>query len=500
MGNSLSPLFDEPLTHVSSNRLYKASSMPNIPRRRKGIIAGAQDGFTKVEDEGAEVDAYPTDGPLPAATLRSKTTRYSRADNEHKRFTLPLFGGSLGRSASSSNVDMSTISPERSLATSSKAKAKSSFDLTVSPPVSPTDGKPIFMPFANRMQRRASLSEIGFGKLQTYEKLEKLGEGTYATVYKGKSNITGKLVALKEIRLEHEEGAPCTAIREVSLLKDLKHANIVFLHDIIHTARSLTLIFEYVEQDLKQYLDQCSGMMAMPNVKLFLFQLMRGLQYCHSRKILHRDLKPQNLLISEQGDLKLADFGLARAKSVPTKTYSNEVVTLWYRPPDVLLGSIDYADSIDMWGVGCIFYEMIVGRPMFPGANVEEELVLIWKSLGTPNEKTWPGITKNKEFISHSFLRYDPQPLGLIVPRLDKEGINLMSKLLSYESQERLLARDGMKHNYFSSLPPQIHDLPHIVSIFTIPGVELVKNPGDRKSQKDTKTSYDRDRRRSSLY
>jgi serine/threonine protein kinase len=124
------------------------------------------------------------------------------------------------------------------------------------------------MPHLNRRQRRASLSEIGFGKLQTYVKLEKLGEGTYATVYKGRSNITGKLVALKEIRLEHEEGAPCTAIREVSLLKDLKHANIVTLHDIIHTSHSLTLIFEYVEHDLKQYLDQCGGMMAMPNVKV----------------------------------------------------------------------------------------------------------------------------------------------------------------------------------------------------------------------------------------
>lgn len=146
-------------------------------------------------------------------------------------------------------------------------------------------------------------------------------------------SITGKLVALKEIRLEHEEGAPCTAIREVSLLKDLKHANIVSLHDIIHTSRSLTLIFEYVEQDLKQYLDQCSGMMAMPNVKvmvrgererggysytlqIFLFQLMRGLAYCHARKILHRDLKPQNLLISEQGDLKLADFGNLKCKKL----------------------------------------------------------------------------------------------------------------------------------------------------------------------------------------
>ena len=174
------------------------------------------------------------------------------------------------------------------------------------------------------------MSELGYGKIESYVKLEKLGEGTYATVYKGQSGINHSYVALKEIRLEHEEGAPCTAIREASLLKQLKHANIVTLHDIIYTRESLTLVFEYLERDLKQYMDDCSNIMGTRNVKLFLFQLLRGLAYCHARQILHRDLKPQNMLINGRGELKLADFGLARAKSIPTKTYSNEVVTLWY--------------------------------------------------------------------------------------------------------------------------------------------------------------------------
>lgn len=169
---------------------------------------------------------------------------------------------------------------------------------------------PLFDKPLSRRLRRVSLSEIGFGKLETYVKLDKLGEGTYATVYKGRSKLTDNLVALKEIRLEHEEGAPCTAIREVSLLKDLKHANIVTLHDIIHTQKSLTLVFEYLDKDLKQYLDDCGNCIHMHNVKLFLFQLLRGLNYCHRRKVLHRDLKPQNLLINDRGELKLADFGL----------------------------------------------------------------------------------------------------------------------------------------------------------------------------------------------
>lgn len=116
----------------------------------------------------------------------------------------------------------------------------------------------------------------------------------------------------------------------VSLLKGLKHCNIVTLHDIVYTKDALTLVFEFVDQDLKQYVDECNGIINLNNVRIFLYQLLRGLSFCHYKKVLHRDLKPQNLLINAYGELKLADFGLARAKSVPIKTYSNEVVTLWY--------------------------------------------------------------------------------------------------------------------------------------------------------------------------
>lgn len=170
--------------------------------------------------------------------------------------------------------------------------------------------------------------------------------------------LTYQRVALKEIRLQEEEGAPFTAIREASLLKELKHSNIVTLHDIVHTRETLTFVFEYVvssalkgrchkriallklmcvlpgqNTDLSQYMEKHPGGLDHRNVRLFLFQLLRGLSYCHKRRVLHRDVKPQNLLISDCGELKLADFGLARAKSVPSHTYSHEVVTLWYRPP-----------------------------------------------------------------------------------------------------------------------------------------------------------------------
>uniref|UniRef100_A0A2C9JGH2 cyclin-dependent kinase n=1 Tax=Biomphalaria glabrata TaxID=6526 RepID=A0A2C9JGH2_BIOGL len=333
-----------------------------------------------------------------------------------------------------------------------------------------------------RRSRRKSLSEIGFGKIESYAKLDKLGEGTYATVFKGKSRLTDNLVALKEIRLEHEEGAPCTAIREVSLLRDLKHANIVTLHDIIHTDKSLTLVFEYLEKDLKQYMDDCGNIMSMTNVKLFLFQLLRGLAYCHKRRVLHRDLKPQNLLINERGELKLADFGLARAKSIPTKTYSNEVVTLWYRPPDVLLGSTEYSTPIDMWGVGCIFYEMACGRPLFPGSTVDDELHLIFKTLGLPSDDSMPGISKNPEFIAYEFPKYQAESLITIAPRLDADGLELLAKFLKYNPVTRVSASEAMKHSFFCSLGPNVHKLPDTVSIFTVPGISLHRDPGMRSS------------------
>uniref|UniRef100_G1R1S8 cyclin-dependent kinase n=1 Tax=Nomascus leucogenys TaxID=61853 RepID=G1R1S8_NOMLE len=336
----------------------------------------------------------------------------------------------------------------------------------------------------SRRSRRASLSEIGFGKMETYIKLEKLGEGTYATVYKGRSKLTENLVALKEIRLEHEEGAPCTAIREVSLLKDLKHANIVTLHDIVHTDKSLTLVFEYLDKDLKQYMDDCGNIMSMHNVKLFLYQILRGLAYCHRRKVLHRDLKPQNLLINEKGELKLADFGLARAKSVPTKTYSNEVVTLWYRPPDVLLGSSEYSTQIDMWGVGCIFFEMASGRPLFPGSTVEDELHLIFRLLGN-RRNLFPVILH-------------PQ-LTSLIGLLDSEGIELITKFLQYESKKRVSAEEAMKHVYFRSLGPRIHALPESVSIFSLKEIQLQKDPGFRNSSYP-ETGHGKNRRQSMLF
>ncbi|RXM32839.1 Cyclin-dependent kinase 15 [Acipenser ruthenus] len=386
---------------------------------------------------------------------------------------------------------------------------------------------------------------LQFGTATSYLNLEKLGEGSYATVYKGISRINGHLVALKVIRMKTEEGVPFTAIREASLLKGLKHANIVLLHDIIHTRETLTFVFEYVvllfqllrglsyihrqrilHRDLKpqnlliSYLGELKladfGLARAKSIpsqtyssevvtlwyrppdvllgatdystgldmctfsskcKVLLFQLLRGLSYIHRQRILHRDLKPQNLLISYLGELKLADFGLARAKSIPSQTYSSEVVTLWYRPPDVLLGATDYSTGLDMWGVGCIFIEMLQGSPAFPGVtDIVEQLQKIWAVLGVPTEETWPGVTELPNYKPEWFLPCQPRMLQNVWERLRQlpyKAEDLAKKLLQCVPRDRLAADEALHHEYFNSLPPALLQLPDTTSIFKVPGVRL---------------------------
>uniref|UniRef100_G1R5Q2 cyclin-dependent kinase n=1 Tax=Nomascus leucogenys TaxID=61853 RepID=G1R5Q2_NOMLE len=308
---------------------------------------------------------------------------------------------------------------------------------------------------------------LAFGAASSYLNLEKLGEGSYATVYKGISRINGQLVALKVISMNAEEGVPFTAIREASLLKGLKHANIVLLHDIIHTKETLTFVFEYM-------VTRGGSNLLMDS--LFMFQLLRGLAYIHHQHVLHRDLKPQNLLISHLGELKLADFGLARAKSIPSQTYSSEVVTLWYRPPDALLGATEYSSELDIWGAGCIFIEMFQGQPLFPGvSNILEQLEKIWEVLGVPTEDTWPGVSKLPNYNPEWFPLPTPRSLHVVWNRLGRvpEAEDLASQMLKGFPRDRVSAQEALVHDYFSALPSQLYQLPDEESLFTVSGVRL---------------------------
>ncbi|KPM46214.1 Negative regulator of the PHO system [Neonectria ditissima] len=287
----------------------------------------------------------------------------------------------------------------------------------------------------------------------SFQQLEKLGEGTYATVFKGRNRQTGELVALKEIHLDSEEGTPSTAIREISLMKELKHENIVALHDVIHTENKLMLVFEFMDGDLKRYMDTNGerGALKPATIKSFMYQLLKGIDFCHQNRVLHRDLKPQNLLINSKGLLKLGDFGLARAFGIPVNTFSNEVVTLWYRAPDVLLGSRTYNTSIDIWSAGCIMAEMFTGRPLFPGTTNEDQIVRIFRIMGTPTERSWPGITQFPEY-KPTFQMYATQDLRNILPAIDPTGIDLLQRMLQLRPELRVSAHDALQHPWFNDL------------------------------------------------
>ncbi|XP_031488218.1 cell division control protein 2 homolog [Nymphaea colorata] len=290
--------------------------------------------------------------------------------------------------------------------------------------------------------------------MEQYEKVEKIGEGTYGVVYRARDRLTNTTIALKKIRLEQEdEGVPSTALREISLLKELQHGNVVRLQDVVHSEKRLYLVFEYLDLDLKKHMDSCPELAKNPQlIKIFLYQMLRGIAYCHSRRILHRDLKPQNLLIDRSTNaLKLADFGLARAFGIPVRTYTHEVVTLWYRAPEILLGSHHYSTPVDVWSVGCIFAEMVNHRPLFPGDSEIDELFKIFRVLGTPTEETWPGVTSLPDYKS-SFPKWAPKDMATLVPGLDPVGVDLLKKMLCLEPSKRITARSALEHEYFQDL------------------------------------------------
>ncbi|GAA6027408.1 hypothetical protein JCM8097_007839 [Rhodosporidiobolus ruineniae] len=330
-----------------------------------------------------------------------------------------------------------------------------------------------------------------------YERLEKVGEGTYGTVYRCRQLSTGHIVALKKIRLEEEdEGVPSTALREVSVLMELGESRhegaecIVRLLDVIHCDESLSLVFEFLDLDLKRYMDaaavaaqstapgqlDANGNWSIPmqggqgNVQLphnvkgkgrakrglpsdlcakFMSQLLLGLAHLHSRRILHRDLKPQNLLIDKAGNLKIADFGLARAFGVPLRTYTHEIITLWYRPLEVLLGGRHYTTAVDVWSCATIFAEMASGLPLVPGDSEIDQIFKIFRLMGTPTPQSWPGLTQMPDYKT-TFPRWAPTDLQqLLGAEMDDRALDLLERMLQIDPDRRMSAKRALTHPYF---------------------------------------------------
>lgn len=295
-------------------------------------------------------------------------------------------------------------------------------------------------------------------RMEDFVKLEKIGEGTYGVVFKGRNRKTNEIVAMKKIRLEsEEEGVPSTAIREISLLKELQHPNIVSLQDVIMQESRLYLIFEFLTMDLKKYLDTAippQEMMSAVLLKSYCYQLLQAILFCHQRRVLHRDLKPQNLLIDKSGAIKVADFGLARAFGVPVRVYTHEVVTLWYRAPEILLGASKYSCPVDIWSIGCIFAEMANKRPLFQGDSEIDQLFRIFRVLKTPTEDLWPGVSSLPDY-KDTFPTWNSYNLPAQVKddaKVNDHGMDLLAQMLIYDPSKRISAKAAIAHPYFDDL------------------------------------------------
>ncbi|KAK9675457.1 hypothetical protein RND81_11G008100 [Saponaria officinalis] len=255
---------------------------------------------------------------------------------------------------------------------------------------------------------------MGCRSVDEFDRLNKIDEGTYGVVYRAKDKKTGEIVALKKVKMEKErEGFPLTALREINILLSVHHPSIVDVKEVVVGSNldSIFMVMEYMEHDLKGLMETMRQPYSQSEVKCLMLQLLDGIKYLHDNWVLHRDLKTSNLLLNNQGELKICDFGLARQYGSPLKPYTHLVVTLWYRAPELLLGAKEYSTAIDMWSLGCIMAELLSKEPLFNGKTEFDQLDKIFRILGTPNETIWPGM-KKLPGVKVNFVKHQRPALG----------------------------------------------------------------------------------------
>lgn len=285
-----------------------------------------------------------------------------------------------------------------------------------------------------------------------FTKFEIIGSGAYGVVFRARDRRDQSVVALKKVKLNNndtdEDGVPSSSLREIGLLKDLKHPNVLRLLDVQISNTSLYLVFEHLDLDLKKLLDKNRSGLPQQLVKSYMLQLLQGLAYCHARRILHRDLKLQNLLVDRKGSIKLADFGLARSIGLPIRTYTHEVVTLWYRSPELLLKTTHYGPSVDLWSLGCIFAEMQTNKVLFPGDSEIDQIYRIFRTLGTPDDTNWPRFKEMPAY--RHFPKFKGRGVESYIGAKDADAVDLLSKFLTYDPDNRISAKQALDHPYLA--------------------------------------------------
>ncbi|CAI0428589.1 unnamed protein product [Linum tenue] len=313
---------------------------------------------------------------------------------------------------------------------------------------------------------------------ESYDKLAKIGHGTYSNVYKARDRDTGKIVALKKVRFDTSEPESIKFMaREITVLQKLDHLNIIKLEGIA-TSRmqySLYLVFDYMLSDLTRIIARPDQRLTEPQVKCYMNQLLLGLQHCHERGILHRDIKGSNLLIDRDGTLKIADFGLANFfVPKPKRPLTTRVVTLWYRAPELLLGATDYGVGIDLWSVGCLLAEMFVGRPIMPGRTEVEQIHRIFKLCGSPAEDYWKIMRLPTSFRPPQ--HYKPT-IKEAFKDLPPSSITLLSTLLSLNPSYRGTATSALQSQFFTTNPLACE----------LSGLPVIQKPEDEAAKSNTR-------------
>lgn len=323
-------------------------------------------------------------------------------------------------------------------------------------------------------RRRVSLqAPVLMRDVTAFQKKDKVGEGTFGSVFVGADKVTGEIVALKRINTEAEaNGFPITALREVKLLKALHHENIVKLKEVVTSKdsgdipKNVFMVMEYCEYDLTGIIETPEIKLTQDHIKSWSNQLLQGTHYMHVNNILHRDLKASNLLITRRGELKIADWGLARSWNPSMKRLTNPVITLWYRPPELLLGCTKYSPKIDMWSVGCIIAEMFRRGGLLKGSNEAHQLDLIFMMMGHPTTEDWPNIHQ----MCPLWKNYEPKDGEMGAPSMLREelknrlptsamnwmtphAIDVINNLLAYNPDKRWSAQQAILAEWFFDAP-----------------------------------------------
>ncbi|KAI7889016.1 kinase-like domain-containing protein [Mucor mucedo] len=291
--------------------------------------------------------------------------------------------------------------------------------------------------------------------ITSYELQEKLGQGSYGEVFKARNKESNDLVALKRMSIGDEgKGIHLSTIREINILKQLNHKNIIPLRDVVVDPenRNIYIVLPYMEHDLAGLLHNPNVKLTAQDIKTYLKQLLEATAHMHESGILHRDIKASNILINNDGILQIADFGLARDMDNGNEEYTKSVVTRWYRPPELILGEGRYTSAIDMWGVGCVFGELIKSRAILQGQDDLDQLKKIFNLCGSPNQKNMPNWHKLPDARKTRFKK-TVRRVRRDYSSFDPLAADLLDKLLVLDPKKRLTALEALDHNYFSSSP-----------------------------------------------